>query len=88
MKASNLETFRSSVQRTLQEFSSYDLVRAGDDREKLNAVRRFYKAHQQSLTFLLEDTQVENPVTNTIFLIHQIDLLVNDYFDVYKEPVV
>ena len=58
------------------------------DQERLEQIQQFYQVYEQQLAFLLEDTQVENPVTNTIFLIHQMDLLVNDHFGLRKEVAI
>lgn len=88
MKANKLEAFRQQICRQLQEFSSQKPVNIKSDQERLEQIQQFYRVYEQQLAFLLEDTQVENPVTNTIFLIHQMDLLVNDHFGLRKEVAI
>lgn len=81
MKKHKLELFQLRIYKRVKRYP-YDKNSPEDKR--LEAVQEFYKVNTMPLIRLLEKTLTQYPVTTCIFLIHQIDNIVNHHFGIDK----
>jgi len=82
MKKHKLELFRLRIHKRVKKYS---FNKNGSEAERLEAVQTFYNENTQPLIRLLEKTLSKYPVTTCIFLIHQIDNIVNHHFGIEKD---
>jgi|GEM_PF-2082501 len=82
MKKHKLELFQLRIYKRVKRYS---YVKGSSEAERLEAVQVFYNENTLPLIRLLEKTLTRYPVTTCIFLIHQIDNIVNHHFGIKRD---
>lgn len=82
MKKHKLELFQLRIYKRVKKYP-YD--KKGAEDQRLEAVQEFYKRNTMPLIRLLEKTLTKYPVITCIFLIHQIDNIVNHHFGIDRD---
>lgn len=82
MKQHRLDLFRLKV---LESVRDYKVAVHADEEQRFAAVHQYYKHHTDGLITLIETTLNRNTVVTCIFLIHQIDIIVNHHFGLRED---
>ena len=82
MKKHKLELFQLRIYKRVKKYS---YIKGSSEETKLQAVQEFYRENTVPLIRLLEKTLTQHPVITCIFLIHQIDNIVNHHFGIDKD---
>lgn len=79
MKKHKIELFQLRIYKRVKKYPS---IKEASETERMDAVHHFYKLNTIPLIKLLERTLQKYPVITCIFLIHQIDTIVNHHFGI------
>jgi hypothetical protein len=82
MKQHKLDLFRLKVQQSMRR---YKLSINADEEQRFAAAHQYYKHQTRTLNKLIERTLNRNEPVTCIFLLHQIDVLVNHFFGLRKD---